>query len=246
MAWWLWVLVGVGILATFLYAIMLFFGVSMLRMKPSDAARELYDDAAEAAIAHVEKQAEFASSRAWQLLSVLEVKLLGSTMYEVVWELEPGTRYFIGSMRGEGSYPTSFLTVMRSRASHERVFLVTADQRSVALDMPQDGYIAESFSGANHVELERRHTHAINYLRDTGMCELHATRASILDLYIESMELQIRWFKRSPIRVLLSPALFFHAITIRAGKPIEKRYPQSSKAMRRLRGEIMHSPRSHL
>jgi|GEM_PF-4528519 len=243
MAWWVWVLIGAASLIVFLYALMALVGASVLRVKPADATRELQGDDAEAAVDLVKKQDEFASSRGWPLLSVLEVNLLGSTMHEIAWEVEPGIRYFIGSMRGEGSSPATFLTIMRSRASHERVILVTADHRSAALDMPQDGYFAEAFAGVNYVELERRHMHAMHHLRDVGMCELHATRASTMELFVEAMDLQIHWFKRSPIRMLCFPVLFSHAIAIRAGQPIEKRYSQGSKTMRRLRGEIMLSPR---
>ncbi|MGD1914772.1 MAG: hypothetical protein ACFCBV_01100 [Phycisphaerales bacterium] len=244
MAWWLWVLIGAGILASCLYAIVVLIGVAVLRLKPGEVARELQDGETGETLGRVEEQAGLAADRGWELASVIEMHFLGSPLQDVAWEIESGARYLIGSARGEENVVTSFLTVLRSRSSREQVILVTANHRSIALDMPHEGYLAEAFHGTTVAELERRHELAMRYLFDTGMCELHDSGASPLELYTATLEMQIRWLRKPLFRVILLPLLYLHAVMIRAGRSIEQRYGLRSKTLRRLRGEIMDWPRS--
>jgi len=207
-------------------------------------ARELDGDEAEAVLARVESEAAFAEARGWPLVCVLQVDFPGATAHEVIWEIERGVRFFSASLRGLHGSMATFSTLMRSRATHERVYVLTTQNRNSAFDLPALGVLAEAFVELDFESLEGRHESAAQYLRHAGMCEQFGFSGSPLELFIEAIEVQAGWFRRRLVRQLLFPIWYLWAVMFAVGRSVEQRYGPRSRVIRRLRGEIMSMPES--
>lgn len=239
-----WILGIVGGLLVLVYAFLLWMTIKISRIDPSSAISQLDEDGAADLIEKLPTISEFADARGLPFAIAIHAKAQGVEAREASWEISPDQRYLSATEQAHGTPRINFTTALRARATGERMFVITSNNGDLANGYPALGVFTEVFRTDSLAELERRHEHAVGYMQREGYCEPLTIRRPLLDVAIELAEQQIGEIKGKPHKILLFPIRYLVGVTTKVGRTIEQRYPARNKHMKRLRGEMMHSPRS--
>lgn len=240
-----WILGIVGGLLVLVYAFLLWMTIKISRIDPASAISQLDEAGSADQVENLPTISKFAHARGLPFLIAIHVKAPGCEVREAIWEISPDHRYLSAIEQEHGAPRIDFTSALRARATGERVYLITTNNGDLANGYPALGVFAEVFRTDSLAELERRHEHAVGYMQREGYCEPLTIRRPLLDVAIELAEQQMGEIKGKPLRILLYPIRCLAGIATKVGRPIEQRYPASNKHMKRLRGEIMHSPSAY-
>ncbi|UYV13588.1 MAG: hypothetical protein NCW75_04715 [Phycisphaera sp.] len=240
-----WILGIVGGLLVLVYAVLVWMTIKVSRLEPSSAISLLDDEASDELVEKMPSISDYAGARGLPLVIAIQAKAPGFEVREATWEIAPDHSYFSATERPSGTPRANFTTALRARATGERVFILTSNNGDLANGYPALGVFTEVFRTESLAELERWHEHAVGYMQREGYCEPLVIRRPLLDVAIEQAELQVNEIKGKPLKILVFPIRYFVGMSTKFGRTIEQRYPVRNKHMRRLRGEIMHSPRGY-
>lgn len=240
----LWSLGIVGGLLVLVYVFLVSMTTKVSRIVPAEALSLLDEDGTDELLDKLSSISEYADARGLPFACAILAKAPGSEFREAAWEVAPDHSYLVATERPDGTARVNFSTALKARSTGERVFAITSNNGDLARGHPDLGIFTEVFRTDSLAELERRHEHALGYMQREGYCEPMFIRAPLIDVAIELAEQQLSEIKGRPLQILLYPARYILAITTKIGRSIEQRYPLRNKHMKRLRGEMMHSPRS--
>ncbi|MEQ8316392.1 MAG: hypothetical protein RIE77_10995 [Phycisphaerales bacterium] len=240
----IWILGIVGGLLVLVYAFMVWMILKVSRLDPASAISQLDEDGTADLVEKLPSISEYADARGLPFEIAIQAKTQGLEVREATWEISPDHCYLSATEREHGTPRVNFTTALRARATGERVFVITSNNGDLANGFPALGMFAEVFRTDSLAELERRHEHAVGYMQREGYCEPLTIRRPLLNVAIELAEQQVGEIKGKPLKILVYPIRYLVGITTKFGRTIEQRYPVRNKHMKRLRGEMMHSPRS--
>ncbi len=240
----IWILGIAGVLLVLVYAVLVSMIIKVSRIVPAEALSLLDEDGTDELIKKLAPISEYAEAKGLPFACAIVAKAPGSEIREATWELSPDHSYLSATDRPDGTARVNFSTALKARSTGERAFVITSNNGDLARGHPHLSFSSEVFRTDSLAELERRHEHAVGYMQREGYCEPLAIRVPLIDIAIELAEQQLSEIKGKPLQILLYPARYILAAMTKFGRSIEQRYPIRSKHMKRLRGEMMHSPRS--
>lgn len=240
-----WILGIVGGLVLLVWGYIVWLTWRFVRTDIRSVIRELSHGETCALVENVPQGAAYASRHEWPLDMGLEYTLHNDTNSEVSWVIEEKRRYFSALHRNDDAEKCSFATFLRSKSTRVPVLVISTNNWDSLEGAPQSGVLVEVFRGDDLNVLHRRHEHAVRYTSEAGDCEVAEFRRPILAWVLELAEQQQARARRNPMVVLVLPFSILYNSIVHYNRPIERRFPPGCKTMRRLRGEIMHSPRGY-
>lgn len=241
-----WILGSITCVVLLVWIYLVWLGWRLANEDVRSRFRDLDEQEVAALLERVPRGAAFARERGWEFESGTEFADPQNMLAEITWTIEDNRRYFSAMCRRGVDEKCSFGTFMRSRATRESVIIISTYNGEGVDGDPESGVLVEAFQGDDLLVLQLRHEQAVRYMRYAGDCEVAQPPRPAKAWVVEHLELQRLRVRSNPRLLLLMPfALLFTSI-FHYHRPIARRYPKRSKTMRRLRGEIMHSPRSHL
>lgn len=244
-----WILGIVGGLVVLAYLSFVAFIVHIVRKPEPVRIEPLSGEEIESALELVPVARQFADGHGWTLAYTFRLKMPGVDRRELYWAVEPGHRYF-------SAVPSSvdpsisrerhdFSTILRPRAGGEAVRVMTSTDMG-DMDGPGEfGLLGEAFPGISCETLQQRHNAAVAHAIEIGDCRPYNYPGSPSDLTVQMLKKYFRCLRRNPLRLLCAPIQVLWIMLAERHKPIARRFPRHSKTMRRLRGEMMHSPRGY-
>lgn len=241
-----WILGIVGGLVLLAWAYLVRLGWQLAHEDVRSKFQDLDNDEIASLLEKVPRGAAFAREHGWPLESGTAFNDPKNMLAEITWTIEDERRYFSAMCRRDATEKCSFGTFMRSRATRECIIVIST-HNGEAVDGDADlGMLIEAFSGGDLDVLHQRHEQALRYMRYTGDCEVAPPPRPAKAWVIDLLEHQRERLRSNLPGLLLVPLQLVYTSAFHYNRPIARRYPRRSKAMRRLRGEIMYSPRGYV